>query len=84
MFLYKNVQEIAITQSVVEKWTEEAIQFTKRLFSLSEIIYFDHLVTDESNGREYGEFYFTIDNTLMSLSETLFINYHALYIEGGM
>jgi len=76
--------QLTYAQSVAEKWTEEAIQFTKRLLSISEIIYFDHLVTDESNGREYGEFYFTINNTVMSLSEALFINYHALYIEGGV
>ncbi|XP_071638869.1 putative ATP-dependent RNA helicase TDRD12 isoform X1 [Temnothorax longispinosus] len=72
------------TAVVVEKWTEEAIQFTKHLLSTSEIVHFDHLVTDESNGREYGEFYCTIDKTVILLSEALFINYHALYIEGDL
>ncbi|XP_036148716.1 putative ATP-dependent RNA helicase TDRD12 isoform X2 [Monomorium pharaonis] len=69
---------------VVEKWTKEAIQFTKRLLSVSKNIYFDHFDTDDNNGREYGEFYLIIDNDVVSLSEALFLNYHAIYIEGGL
>ncbi|XP_071581111.1 putative ATP-dependent RNA helicase TDRD12 [Temnothorax nylanderi] len=74
----------ATTAVVVEKWTEEAIRFTKRLLGTSEIVHFDHLVTDERNGREYGEFYCSIDKTVILLSEALIINYHALYIEGDL
>ncbi|KYQ56077.1 ATP-dependent RNA helicase DBP3 [Trachymyrmex zeteki] len=69
---------------VAEKWTEKAVQFTKHLLSACKIVYFDHLITNKSNGIEYGEFYFIIDNVVMSLSEALFLNYHAVYIEGGI
>ncbi|KAL0118063.1 hypothetical protein PUN28_009027 [Cardiocondyla obscurior] len=72
------------TAVVVEKWTKEAIQFIKHLLSFIEVIYFDHLVTDENNGKEYGEFYFSIDENVVSLSEALFNNYHALYLEGDL
>ncbi|KAL6261063.1 hypothetical protein P5V15_008590 [Pogonomyrmex californicus] len=68
---------------ILEKWTEEAIQFTKHLLSASESVHFDHLITDK-NGREYGEIYLTINNIVISLSETLFNNYHAVYIEGEL
>ncbi|XP_018050182.1 PREDICTED: putative ATP-dependent RNA helicase TDRD12 isoform X2 [Atta colombica] len=69
---------------VAEKWTEKAIQFTKHLLSACKMIYFDHLITNKSNGIEYGEFYFVIDKIVMSLSEALFLNYYAVYIEGEL
>ncbi|XP_025987860.2 putative ATP-dependent RNA helicase TDRD12 isoform X1 [Solenopsis invicta] len=69
---------------VVEKWTEKAVQFTKCLLSASEVIYFDRLEMDKSNGREYGEFYLIINNDVVSLSEALFMNYYGIYIEGKL
>ncbi|KYM94896.1 Pre-mRNA-processing ATP-dependent RNA helicase PRP5, partial [Cyphomyrmex costatus] len=69
---------------VAEKWTEKAIQFTKNLLSACKIVYFDHLTTNKNNGIEYGEFYFIINNVVISLSETLFFHHYALYIEGGI
>ncbi|XP_025265669.1 putative ATP-dependent RNA helicase TDRD12 isoform X2 [Camponotus floridanus] len=73
------------TPIVVDEWSEEAIQFAEDLLYESKIIYFDHLHTDEKNGREYGEFYLTINNIdIISLSEALIINYYATYIEGDL
>lgn len=72
------------TAIVVEEWSEEAIQFAKDMLYASKIIYFDHLITDEKNGREYGEFYLIIDNNVVPLSEALIINYYAVYMEGDL
>lgn len=47
-------------------------------------MYFDHLVTNEENGREYGEFYLIIDDFIISLSVALVANYYATYLEGGI
>lgn len=85
IYLKRNSSALNGCKAVVaEQWTKEAIQFTKRLLGASKVVYFDHLITDESNGREYGEFYFTIDNVVISLTKALFNNYHALYIEGEL
>lgn len=74
------------TAIVVQNWSEEAIQFAKDLLYESKIIYFDHLITDEKNGREYGEFYLTIENInkIISLSEALIINYYAVHLKGDL
>lgn len=65
-------------------WSEEAIKFTKGILVASKVVYFDHLLTDEKNGREYGEFYCIIDDNIITLSKALVINYHAIYLEKGM
>jgi len=49
----------------------------------SQAVYFDHLLIDEKNNREYGEFYLIIDNIIISLSEALIIDYHGTYLKGG-
>ncbi|XP_014469749.1 PREDICTED: putative ATP-dependent RNA helicase TDRD12 isoform X2 [Dinoponera quadriceps] len=74
---YKNKS----TAVVVEEWSEEAILFVKNILVASSAVYFDHLVTDEVNGREYGEFYLIIDDLIISLSEALVVNYYATYLE---
>ncbi|XP_029663616.1 putative ATP-dependent RNA helicase TDRD12 isoform X3 [Formica exsecta] len=67
---------------VVPEWSEEAIQYAKDLLHGSKVIYFNHLITDEKNGREYGEFYITFDNVdIIPLSEALTINYYAIYMK---
>lgn len=45
-------------------------------------MYFNNLVRDEK-GREFGEFYLTIDGIVTRLSEALVISYYAIYLEGG-
>ncbi|XP_067204330.1 putative ATP-dependent RNA helicase TDRD12 [Linepithema humile] len=67
--------------NIVAEWSEEAIQFTKNVLVASKIVYFDHLLTDEKNDREYGEFYCVIDDDVITLSKALIINYHAIYLE---
>ncbi|XP_029178829.1 putative ATP-dependent RNA helicase TDRD12 isoform X2 [Nylanderia fulva] len=72
------------TAIVVEEWSEEAIEFAKDMLYASKMVYFDHLMTDETNGREYGEFYLIIDNDVVRLSTALIINYYAVRIEGDL
>ncbi|XP_050453768.1 putative ATP-dependent RNA helicase TDRD12 isoform X2 [Cataglyphis hispanica] len=70
---------------VEQEWSEEAIQFAKDLLYESKVVYFDHLITDEKNGREYGELYLTFDNIdIVSLSKALTINYYAIYMKGDL
>jgi hypothetical protein len=53
------------------------------LLIASRAVYFDHLLIDEKNDREYGELYLIIDNIVVSLSEALIIDHHATYLKGG-
>ncbi|XP_032684935.1 putative ATP-dependent RNA helicase TDRD12 isoform X2 [Odontomachus brunneus] len=72
------------TAVIVEEWSEEATQFMRNLLAASKAVYFDHLATDENNGREYGEFYIRIDDLIVSLSKALVINYYAIYLAGDL
>lgn len=55
------------------------------MLQAAKTVYYDHLITDEKNGREYGEFYLVInDFDVISLSEALVINYYAIYMERGI
>ncbi|XP_015431040.1 PREDICTED: putative ATP-dependent RNA helicase TDRD12 [Dufourea novaeangliae] len=65
---------------VLQEWSESAVQYTKELIVASSAIYFDHLASDEC-GRQYGEFYLNIEDTLIRLSEALILNNHAIYIQ---
>ncbi|XP_019700247.1 putative ATP-dependent RNA helicase TDRD12 isoform X2 [Harpegnathos saltator] len=81
---YSSLNKCKTKAIIVEEWGEEAIQFAKNLLVASEAVYFDHIVTDKKNGREYGEFYLIIDDLIISLSEALVVNYYATYLEGDL
>lgn len=67
--------------TILEEWSKEAIQYTKDLFAASKIIYFDHVMTAEKSGIEYGEFYLIIEDMTIHLSNILEIKHHAICSE---
>ena len=70
------------TQRILKDWSTSAVEYTKELISASDIIYFDYLASDQYE-RYYGEFYLSIKNTMIRLSEALVLNHHAIYLNDG-
>lgn len=67
--------------TILEDWSEAAIQYVKDLFAASKIIYFDHIMTEEKSGIEYGEFYLIIEDMTVCLSNILEIKHYAICSE---
>ncbi|XP_043604134.1 putative ATP-dependent RNA helicase TDRD12 isoform X3 [Bombus pyrosoma] len=67
------------TLTILEEWSTSAIEYTKELISASDIIYFDHIVSDQY-GKYYGEFYLNIKNKIICLSEALVLHQYAIYL----
>ncbi|XP_076749741.1 putative ATP-dependent RNA helicase TDRD12 [Xylocopa sonorina] len=66
---------------ISKEWSASAIEFTRELIRASDIIYFDHLVSDQ-HGKQYGEFYLNIKDNIICLSEALILYNYAIYLEG--
>ncbi|XP_033228766.1 putative ATP-dependent RNA helicase TDRD12 isoform X2 [Belonocnema kinseyi] len=65
--------------TIVEEWTESAIQFTKELLSAADKIYFDPQACDQ-NGKKYGELYLIIEDELVFLSKALTLSLFAVHL----
>ncbi|XP_054009470.1 putative ATP-dependent RNA helicase TDRD12 [Hylaeus anthracinus] len=65
---------------VLDEWSTKAVQFAKELIAASTTIYFDHVASDQ-HGKQYGEFYLNIEDTIISLSEALVVNNYAIYLQ---
>ncbi|XP_076635891.1 putative ATP-dependent RNA helicase TDRD12 isoform X2 [Colletes latitarsis] len=70
----------ASSSKISEEWSLSAIEYTKELMTASDTVYFDYLASDE-HGKQYGEFYFIIEDTVISLSMALVLNNYAIYLE---
>ncbi|KAK1137221.1 hypothetical protein K0M31_001743 [Melipona bicolor] len=67
------------TLTVLKDWSTSAVEYTKELISASDVIYFDYLASDQYE-KYYGEFYLSIKNSMIRLSEALVLNHHAIYL----
>ena len=68
---------------ILEEWSKSAIQYTRKVISISDAIYFDHLGSDQCD-RPYGEFYLIIDNNVLRLSDALTFNNYAVYLDNDL
>ncbi|CAL7949014.1 unnamed protein product [Xylocopa violacea] len=65
---------------ISKDWSALAIEFTRELIRASDVIYFDHLVSDQ-HGKQYGEFYLDIKDNIICLSEALVLYNYTVYLE---
>ena len=68
--------------SIVEEWTESAIQSMKELLCAADKIYFEPQARD-GNGKKYGEIYLIIDDELVVLSKALTLSLFAARLNEG-